>query len=648
MSWNIAPECTSTVVLCIIWIYSRKGNPSPSLKNRLFQGCFFVTFCAMTSNILSTLLLYQLTPATLVPAWLVTSFYFIATPLMGMIYYFYVLTYIYDEEKTVIKRFLITSVPGFAYMIMVLLNPFTKSLFAISLGTGYTKGHGIAATYVVFYLYCLACAFAVLIRRRAVQSSIRTILFVFPFIAAGIIIVQMIFPDIILSGSAATSALLLIYLFLQNKQISIDYLTGIPNRQEFLKTLELKLNNRSDTPFTIIVLSLKNFKVVNDTYGQLNGDAFLVAVSDYLKKNVSLGKGNLYRYSGDQFALLLDQPSDENIKKKVVQIQERMTQLWQAGPLTSVLQGVLGIVRYPQSAEQTAGLINGIEYAVSLAKKNHEGVCYCDAEILEQVTRRIQIASILEERFAQDQFEMYYQPIYQVETGGFPVAEALMRMNNTPLGNLSPGEFIPVAEECGLIIDVTYKVLDRVCKQILALERAGIEVDGIGVNYSSLQFTQRDLIAKTRAIIEQNAVPFSKIKFEITESTLAENEEAVAAFIYEMQALGCRIGLDDFGTGFSNLTSVMRLSLDTIKLDKSLVWSSLQHERSEKIVRSMTRAFNQLGMTVLAEGVETTEQSQFVEECGCKYIQGFLYARPMPAADYLAFLKEKALETNKI
>lgn len=642
MSWNIAPECISTVFLCIIWIYSRRGNPIPSLKNRSFQVCFGVTFLAMTTNILSTVLLYHLTASLLPLAWLVTLVYFAATPLMGMAYFFYVVANVYEGEPRLIRYFLPAALPGTLYLGMVLLNPLRKDLFDISLQGGYIQGPYIAWTYIIFFLYCLTCVLLPLLRGNRVDPSTRTVLVLFPLLAGGVILMQLMIPGIILTGSAATCAMLLIYLYLQNKQISIDYLTHLPNRHAFLKMVELYLRKRPR--FTVLVVSLRGFKRINDTYGQHNGDALLSAVSLWLRKELSLREGELYRYSGDEFALLQWDASEQSMRHIVDTIRNRMEQSWETPGCTCMLSAAIGIVDCPHTSQETAGLINGLEYAVAQAKSARQwhSLCFCSAELLKKSQRRRRIAQRLDECLSTDGFEVYYQPIYSVESGKFLRAEALLRMSDPELGRIPPDEFIPVAEEAGLIVDITYWVLEQVCRFIRRTLDANIPLESINVNFSALQFAQMDLLPRVLEILLRNDVPIDLIKIELTESALAENTQTITACLLEMNKYGLLIGLDDFGTGYSNLLSVLDLPISTVKLDKGLVWSALKNERCSIALKNFARAFRELGMTVLAEGVETEEQSRFVTDAGCTLIQGFLYARPMPEADYEAFLRERA------
>lgn len=641
MRWNIAAECISAVMLSIIWAYSRKGSIVPTLKNKMFQACFLTTFCAMISNILSTVMLAnpQAVPAFLTEA--VTLVYFAATPLMGMAYFFYAAATVYEKHDGVWKVIGWMSVPGILYFLMVLGNPFMHLLFIIQPGGGYAQGPLILLTYLIFYFYCLCALVLVLMKRAWLERPIRRILASFPVIACAVIVFQQFYPEIILTGSAATSALLLIYLYLQNKQIAIDYLTGLPNHHAFIKMLELQIKKNSQQPFTVIVLSLRDFKLINDTFGQQSGDAFLHVIAEYLR-SVCPAR-SVYRFSGDEFALFV--PGEgEPARRLALVLQERMHLPWQAKEYACILQAVVGVVRYPDSSDSAEGLVNGIEYAVARAKAGFgdDAVCYCGPEMFREIKRRSQITSILEEKLKTGEFEVYYQPIFSVKSGKYVCAEALMRIPESPLGPIYPNEFIPLAEESGMIIGLTYQILEKVCCFISRLTELHIPFRCINVNFSAVQFTQQDLIEKTLAVLRENNTPASKIKIEFTESVLAENQTAVAHFAEEMRKKGILLGLDDFGTGYSNIVSVINTPFDTVKLDKSLIWSAMESRRSASMIKNMTSIFHELGLKVLAEGVETQEQDAFVRECGIDMIQGFLYARPMPEKEALRFCAEQA------
>ncbi|MGX8850146.1 putative bifunctional diguanylate cyclase/phosphodiesterase [Amedibacillus sp. YH-ame10] len=641
MVWNIAPECISTVVLSIIWIYSRKGSIAPSLKNKLFQLCFLVTFLAMTTNIVSTLLIYNLSSYTLVLAWITNTIYFITTPLMGMIYYLYVMANLYDHRGVPKGTLFIMLIPAFIYIGMVIVNPWTHAIYSLTLENGYQTGTWIASTYIIFYLYCMIAVIAVIWKGKYVEKTVRTILFSFPLIAAIVIIFQQAFPEIVLSGSAATIALLMIYLYMQNKQIAIDYLTKLPNRQEFLNLIDWSIQTKVDS-FSIVIVSLREFKRINDVYGQYAGDAFLQAIGEYLKKEFSLNRRQLFRYSGDEFAILIEDANPAHIEDILQRISKRMMSPWNLDSYNCVLYVALGVVQYPSCADTKEEIINGIEFSINVAKKDTAAhhICYCTQDVLNKVKRRQQVSEALHECLKKRSFAVHYQPIYSLDTKKFSSAEALLRIPDSMIGAIYPDEFIPVAEESGLLIDITYYVLDEVCHILQETKDLQIPMESISVNFSTSQFLQPDLMERVISILNEHNIDGSMIKIEITESTLSENADAMMAYARMMNTHGIRLSLDDFGTGYSNTTSVLTFPIDTIKLDKSLIWSAMKNDRSAMVVRNLSRTFKDLGFVVLAEGVETLEQSDFVEECGCSLIQGYYYAKPIAKEAFIKFMKE--------
>jgi len=643
VKWNIAAECISTVMLCIIWNYSRQSHSLPTLKNKLFQICFLTTFLAMTSNIISTICIQNTGVIPLYVNWTVTTIYFIATPLMGVTYFYYALSILYENQPYFPKRWLLLLLPAAVYLLMVLTNPFTGWLFSLSLAARYTQGPLIITTYIVFYIYCLFTCVTVIALGKRVDPTIRNILACFPLIAALVVIIQQIFPEIILSGSAATCALLILYLYLQNKQISIDYLLGIPNHKEFLNSLQLHIKRHRDSSFTVLLISLRNFKQVNDTYGQQNGDEFLKTICTYLRNTVK--PYQLYRYNGDEFAVLIPELDKETLLRLVTAIDDRFSQPWDIRDFRCMIGMAAAVINYPKSADTMEDLINALEYTVSIAKDGKNGnICYCGPGMLDHVKRRFRVIDILKDSLTRGDFKVYYQPVWSVEKHCFTLAESLLRLPATPLGPLYPSEFIPLAEETGLIVDITYYVLDTVCRFIHDLLESGITMlESVTVNFSGVQFSQHNPAEKVISIIESHGIPYRMIKIEITESVLAENRQELEEFIDLMHTKGVEVSLDDFGTGYCNLVSVLSMDVDVIKLDKSLLWAAQKDQKTAIMMKSLTRSVHDLGMRVVSEGVETEEQRLFAEDCCCDWIQGYYYAKPMPEDKVKTFLAERMM-----
>jgi diguanylate cyclase len=229
-------------------------------------------------------------------------------------------------------------------------------------------------------------------------------------------------------------------------------------------------------------------------------------------------------------------------------------------------------------------------------------------------------------------FEIYYQPLYNVYDGNFTEAEALLRLHDRNGGFIPPDEFIPVAEQSGLIMEIGNFVLDQVCKYIHSMLKCGADIDTISVNLSVVQLMQKNVVSRLMDIIRRNGISPNRILFEVTESTLVSDYELISGKLHEMKEQGVQFALDDFGTGYSNITHVTDMPFDVVKIDKSLIWESMENHKCNIMIRELTKMFKDINLSVIAEGVETKEQDDFVRECKCDKIQGFRYARPMPVS----------------
>jgi EAL domain-containing protein (putative c-di-GMP-specific phosphodiesterase class I) len=230
-----------------------------------------------------------------------------------------------------------------------------------------------------------------------------------------------------------------------------------------------------------------------------------------------------------------------------------------------------------------------------------------------------------------DGFKVYYQPIYSIKENSFTTAEALLRFSDTELGVVSPIELIPIAEETGLIIDIGYMVIDKVCKFIRTLEEEGIRNIAISVNISAVQLNDLEFVENFLDITDRNKIKPGKLCIEITESTFVEKFEQMRDVMWKLKEHGVKFYLDDFGTGYSNIVSIIDLPFEFIKVDKSILYKSISSEKSLSVLNGLCRTFSESGMEIVIEGVENTEQRELAEQIGVDYIQGFLFARPMPA-----------------
>lgn len=635
MIWNVSAEVIAFIIVLIISVYSGTGQAVPSNKNRLFRVCLITTLGAIGTNLASTLLIAY-GSSTLIPlTWLITSIYFILTPLMGTVYFYYAVAVV-SEVRAVSRPFLVVSfLPCALYLACVVANGATGCLFSLDAAGEYYQGSLILTTYVVFYFYCIACFLLVAFTPAAIDPAIKRILGTFPLIAVAVIAVQQAFPAYLLSGSAAACSLLIIYLYLQNKRLSVDSLTGISNRNEFLSMVNLLHKNKQS--FTAMLLSLSNFKFINDRFGHENGDRFLKEFATYLKTFDN--RAHLYRYSGDQFALIVGEgdarisaTSEHDVEDILEEFQQRMKNPWQVSGHTYTMSAAIGLVSFPAIVHDPKDLVAALEYATKQARRSEQSEpCACTPAMMDTIHRRSLIASVLREAVDHDGFTVQFQPVWSEGAERFVTAEALCRLTDDELGSIPPDEFIPIAEQVGLISDITSIVLERSCS-FIAQYRAAHPTSafrGVSVNFSPVQFMQGDLANIVLKTVERHGIPASCLRIEITEGAIIANPDGVRAFMETMHNQGVRFYLDDFGTGYSNISTLLNLPFDVVKLDKSILWSAVSKEGMEAFIGYLTAGFAVIGPSVLSEGVETEEQRLLLNRCGIDLMQGYLFARPL-------------------
>ncbi|MEG1359059.1 MAG: bifunctional diguanylate cyclase/phosphodiesterase [Clostridia bacterium] len=642
MTWNIVPEWIAGILLIIIMVYSRKALFVHTVRDRMFRNACYSVLFSIFFNLLSTYMIYsyQSLPHMLVMG--VTTIYYIITPLMPLIYFYYaicILYYDYSFER-MHPLWRLWAIPYLLYFIVILLNPFVHNIFCVLPDRGYVQQAWVSLPYVIFYFYSAATVLFAFINRKRVEKRIIYVILLFPFLALGLVVTQNFMPDVILTGTAGFTTIFVLYLYLQNQRMVADELTGLLNRRTFLKSLELAA--KIEKPFTVILLGIRNFKHINSRFGAQAGDALLCSIGQYL--STLAASSFLYRLDGDQFALILHDTQSSQVQSTIESIQKRFEQSWTLKGIECVLGIRIATLTYPEAGKTARELQSVLAYLVSTAKKSQSNVVlHYDATIYQDILRRQSIQDALETALQNHGFEVFYQPIWEASSGTFTQAEALLRMKPLDIGSVYPDEFIPIAEESGFIVDITYWVLDQACKTLKKLDSLNLpqaQLSCISVNFSFLQFLQPDITERVLEIIHQNGISPNRIKIEITERLLIDDGETVSQLMEKMHTLGMRFALDDFGVGFSNVAGMLNLPFDDIKIDKSIVWSTLESQVDSHFLRHLVHAFSALERTIIAEGIETQAQLDYVLACGCQEIQGYFFAKPMSEALLIPFLSK--------
>ncbi len=414
-----------------------------------------------------------------------------------------------------------------------------------------------------------------------------------------------------------------------------DYLTKIPNRIAFMDRLESEV--RKSYPgefFTVIDLDLDDFKIINDTMGHLSGDAVIASVADRLE--ATLGEEDFIgRVGGDEFIIFFNRLfSREECENKAVEIMhifgtEHFKALDEKEVSVSTSMGVLIASR--DDCPPIQSITRNLDTALHVAKDSGKGTYRIFDNPMEQMmVNRVKLQRDMREAVYNNQFELYYQPQVNLKTNKIASFEALVRWHHPQKGLLTPDEFIPIAEECGLIIELGKVVLKKACKQLAEWHEAGNRVM-IAVNLSAKQFRDPFLTDYIIDIISEYNIDPSYLELEITETVAVEDVNYAVRTIEKLKKLGILFSLDDFGTGYSSLNYLKQLPVDNLKIDKSFMETVTEDNEDRKIVETIISLAQALNMIVVAEGVEKNDQEEMLKSMHCNKAQGFLYSRPVPA-----------------
>jgi diguanylate cyclase (GGDEF)-like protein/PAS domain S-box-containing protein len=433
----------------------------------------------------------------------------------------------------------------------------------------------------------------------------------------------------------------------------IDALTKIPNRMQFQHLLQRSIARarRGGRSLCIFYIDIDSFKEINDTFGHLAGDTTLETVAERL--TTALPRESIIgRLAGDEFAVIVDGigPDESGRKQTDVlakQLLDRLADPFFVQGHEVFMTASMGIAYYPKDAPNVIDLIRNADAALYHAKKSGGNVfSYYVPEMNEAAVERLMTKSKLKRSFERDELLVHYQPKYNLETGEVFGAEALVRWELPERGMILPSDFIPIAEETNLIIEIGEWVLDKVCEDFRYWQRSVSSPGRVSVNLSLKQLRQPNFAQRIRSTLRSYEVSPTSLELEITETTLMENPERTIKLLDQLYALGLHLAIDDFGTGYSSLSAMQQFPISTLKIDKSFVRHVSTNPDDATIVSTIVQMGRNLNMDVVAEGVESEDQLAFLQKLGCTYVQGLLFGDPMSSDSYLELLLAQAEGTD--
>lgn len=634
MVWNYLAEIASAFYLIVILIYSRRYQVFPSARNRFFVRMVAIVLATVIISIITVFFTEQ---HSLIPYsinLLLHTIFFLIYPWISVLFFYYTLYVVYEDRESLIIRIqLLSSVFIVLYSILVFINIRFGFIFKLD-HMGYHPQLFEPLIFVVAYIYMGLMIYTIETNRKNLDQVLRYVLIAYVLITTIFVTIQYFNPHFLLVGTAAGLSILIMYLYIQSKELVSDYLTRLPNRVAYEGLIKYRLKSKKQ--LKTIVISLSDFKNINNMYGQKNGDRLLRELTQYFVELV--GRVNVFRYSGDKFALLYYE-EDDSSEYLITSIQDRFKQSWLVNDSLIYIESILIHVDVNTHVKNEYELLAIIDYMIDKCKSDKSHLpSYSTENTIHEVNRKSQLNEYINKALVEDLFHIVVQPIYDLKNKSYRHAEVLLRLEHPTLKDISPVELIPLAEESGRIIELGLWVLRKTLEFLRKCDENNIYLDMVSINFSVVQMNDANVVLDVDRILNEFPKYRHKIAIEITESIFIADYNRIIDQMLGLKGLGINFYLDDFGTGYSNVLNVIKLPLSVIKIDKSLIYESIRNISNRKLIHGLSDAFKESGMTVLAEGIETQEQFQIVKDMQVDYIQGYLFAKPMSISDTIEFL----------
>jgi len=425
-------------------------------------------------------------------------------------------------------------------------------------------------------------------------------------------------------------------------QANHDTLTNLPNRTLFKDRLSQAIiaSKRNGRNFAVLFIDLDQFKKINDSLGHHVGDEVLVEAAKRLKESLR-EEDTLARLGGDEFTIILQNvKSIQDVSNVAAKIVTRMRQAIEVDEHKLFISSSIGISLYPQDSSKSLDLLKFADTAMYKAKdEGRNNYQFYSSDMTAVAFEKVVMDSSLRIAIKEEQFVVYYQPQFNMLNDEIVGMEALVRWQHPQIGLVPPGKFIPIAEESGLIIEIDSIVMKQAMKQFTQWYKDGLNPGRLALNLAMKQLNEKDFVTKLSETMNSLEFQPQWLELEVTESQIMNNPNAAIEKLNKFSDIGIEIAIDDFGTGYSSLAYLKKLPLDKLKIDQSFVRDIDVDEDDAAITKAIIALGKSLNMKLIAEGVETESQRDFLIANGCEYVQGYLYAKPMPQEEILALLK---------
>lgn len=610
-----------------------------NITSKTTKSFFLLSTVILCSSVFDLISLYTIKNAATIPLWInhiINVSYILTFNAVSVCYFLLIVVTNGNFKKWERVDKICVWLPFVLDIILIVTTPFSGTIFYFDENYIYCHGPLFYFLYVVALFYIVLC-FAQNSKKRSTFSKSQRATFYFYFIAScTALIIQMIFTRVLIIGFVTSLTSMFIYLTLENPASYVDKETGMYNRTAFQIIVTNKLEKKK--PFRIIELKLIGFKYLNTTIGVSYKEEMMKEMAFNLRK--ACEKRMMFRISGTRIAVII--PDNEKLLQHyIIRINAIFSEPVKIGDYKIVVTSRLVHIRCPEDANTWEDVSDILEVSLdNLIEAEPQTVEPADKKLLQKSRRSYLIQNLLSSAIENNEFYVVYQPIYSFEKQRYTTAEALVRLNSEKLGFVGPDEFIPIAEQNGMILKLGEFVFKSVCEFIIKerLWEKGIEY--IHVNLSAIQCMQKSLNQQLISIMDSYGLDYKYIALEVTETAAKASSNILQYNMNKLVERNMIFALDDYGTGFSNIESLIKYPFKTIKLDKSLVDTAFSNIKTKIILQQTITMIKELGLDVVAEGVETESQKDELEKMLCDYIQGYYFSKPVKRNAFLELLDD--------
>lgn len=636
MTFSITMEVVSLLITLLLVLFHYDRQNRNNKQYHLFSACLILSGITIALDIFTSFTIDGTVQVVFRLNYALNMIYFFFQHLsfsVMAIYCFYLMfehiadLHCYNIATKLVKTFCLI------LEVMVAANPWTDWFFYFENGI-YMRGPFNKLAYAFLAIEVAMLCVCYFRNRSIVSPAMHKLMKVTPPVVLALAAVQLLYQDTLMAGTIEALVNLIFYITFQNNRVGQDSLTELPNRNTFIQELDVK--QKKNSQLHLCLIHLDQMEEINQKYGTQKGDTLLYQVSRYLDQISP--QYQAFRFGNTRFLLMGPYRSDDNAAALTRQMCQRFHESWSAvneGCYCSI--SLAHIVVGPDTQNENQ-IIDQLEYTLSEAMKKPAGqAVFFDVQLRTQYERRIFVLEQIRKALDTNSLQIYFQPIYHCQKQTFTSAETLLRLFDEHGKPISPGEFIPLAEQNGLIDEISWQLLHKVCAFLA--EHPDLPLRTISINLAMQQLTDRTFWNRIHTAQEQYGISLEKLRIEITERTISENPAQVRKIMSYLTEKRLRFYLDDFGIGYSNLANMMTLPFETVKLDASLLRDIAQNETLSHTVDLLIQMMHHAGFLVVAEGLETEEQIQKAHQLHVDCIQGYYYARPMPADELVTFLE---------